>query len=41
MFAWWWLIVALVVGACIGAVLMGIYAYNRSDLKNARGWNDE
>ena len=41
MFAWWWLIIALIVGACLGAVLMGICAYNRSDLENARGWDDE
>ena len=40
-FAWWWLVVALVVGACIGAVLMGIYMANRADLGNARKWNDD
>ena len=31
----------LIVGACIGAVLMGICASNRSDLGNARKWDDE
>ena len=41
MFAWWWLIIALFVGAFIGAMLMGICAANRADLGNARKWDDE
>lgn len=41
MFAWWWLIIMLIVGACIGAGLMIIFAANRSDLENARKWEDD
>lgn len=30
-----------VLGACIGAVVMGACCMNDSDLKNARGWDDD
>jgi hypothetical protein len=34
--AWWWAIVFLIIGACFGAVVMGVCAYD--NVKNNRKW---
>ena len=41
MFAWWWLIIAFFAGAFVGMILTAIAAANRSDLGNARKWEDD
>ena len=41
MFAWWWLIVMFVIGACVGAGIMGFLTMNDADLKNAKKWWDD
>ena len=41
MFAWWWLVIMLFIGVFMGIILMGLCCANRSDLENARKWDDD
>ena len=40
MIAWWWLPIAIVIGAFIGITLMGICAAGKSE-SGKRWWEDE
>ena len=38
--AWWWIVPAFVLGACIGAVIMGVCCANSAEYRK-RWWDDE
>ena len=40
MILWWWFPVALIAGACVGAVLMGVCAYDRVNSRK-KWWEDD
>ena len=41
MFAWWWLVVMFFIGAVLGAMIMGICAYDNMRRDGKKWWEDE
>ena len=41
MFAWWWLVIMVIIGACIGAAVTYICMANDADLKDAVRWEKD
>ena len=41
MFAWWWLVVMFFVGAFLGAMIMGVCAYDNMRRGGKKWWEDD
>ena len=40
MIHWCWVVLAMIVGACVGALLMGVCAANSNEKRGKRWWDE-